>query len=57
MRELYLTTDPVKRAIGAQDKAIRKIADAGSCVLIGRSAGYILRNYQDVVRIFIVNNE
>lgn len=53
MRELYLTTDPVKRAITAQDKAIRKIADAGSCVLIGRSADYVLRNYKDVVRIFI----
>ena len=53
MRELYLSTDPVKRAIAAQDKAIRKIADAGSCVLIGRSADYILRNYKDVVRIFI----
>lgn len=53
MRELYLTTDPVKRAVAAQDKAIRKIADSGSCVLIGRSADYVLRNYQDVVRIFI----
>lgn len=53
MRELYLSTDPVKRAIAAQDKAIRKIADAGSCVLIGRSADYVLRNYKDVVRIFI----
>lgn len=53
MRELYLSTDPVKRAVAAQDKAIRKIADAGSCVLIGRSADYVLRNYKDVVRIFI----
>ena len=42
MRELYLSTDPVKRAIAAQDTAIRKIADAGSCVLIGRSADYVL---------------
>ncbi len=53
MRELYLTADPVKRAIEAQEKAIRRIADAGSCVIIGRSADYVLRNYQDVVRIFI----
>lgn len=53
MRELYLTADPVKRAVAAQDKAIRRIADAGSCVIIGRSADYVLRNYQDVVRIFI----
>ncbi len=53
MRELYLSTDPVQRAVAAQDKAIRKIADAGSCVLIGRSADYVLRNYKNVVRIFI----
>ena len=53
MRELYLSTDPVKRAVAAQDKAIRKIADAGSCVLIGRSADYVLRNYKHVVRDFI----
>lgn len=53
MRELYLTSDPVKRAVAAQEKAIRHIADAGSCVIIGRSADYVLRNYQDVVRIFI----
>jgi cytidylate kinase len=53
MRELYLTTNPIKRAIAAQDKAIRKIAEAGSCVLIGRSADYILRDCKDVVRTFI----
>ena len=53
MKELYLTADPVKRAIAAQEKAIRRIADAGSCVIIGRSADYVLQNYPDVVRIFI----
>lgn len=53
MRELYLSTDPVKRAIIAQEKAICKIADAGSCVIIGRSADYVLRNNAGVVRIFI----
>lgn len=53
MRELYLTADPVKRAVAAQEKAIRKIADAGACVIIGRSADYVLRNYPNVARIFI----
>lgn len=53
MRELYLTADPVKRAVEAQKKAIRRIADAGSCVIIGRSADYVLRNYRDVVRVFL----
>lgn len=30
MRELYLSSDPVERAISAQGKAIRQIADAGA---------------------------
>lgn len=53
MRELYLGTSVVQEAITAQDRAIRKIADAGSCVIVGRSADYVLRNYKNVVRIFI----
>lgn len=53
MQELYLTANPVQRAIAAQDKAIRQIADAGACVIIGRSADYVLREYQNIVRIFI----
>ncbi len=56
MRELYLSTDVVQRAIVAQDKAIKKIADAGSCVIIGRAADHVLRDMRDrkdVVRIFI----
>lgn len=39
--------------IAAQDHAICKIADAGSCVIVGRSADHVLRNRKDVVRIFI----
>lgn len=53
MKELYLSTNVVQDAITAQDKAIRRIADAGSCVIVGRSADYVLRNYENVVRIFI----
>ena len=53
MRELYLSTNVVQDAITAQDRAIRKIADAGSCVIVGRSADYVLRNYKNIVRIFI----
>lgn len=53
MRELYLGTSVVQEAITAQDRAIRKIADAGSCVIVGRSADYVLRNYKNVVRVFI----
>lgn len=53
MRDLYLSTNAVQEAITAQDKAIRKIADAGSCVIVGRSADYVLRNHKNIVRIFI----
>lgn len=52
-RELYLGTDVVQQAIAAQDKIIGKIADNGSCVIVGRAADYVLRNYENVVRIFI----
>lgn len=53
IRELYLSTDVVQKAIVAQDRAIKKIADAGSCVIVGRAADYVLRNMKEVVRIFI----
>lgn len=36
-----------------QAKIIRKLADEGSCVLIGRCADYILRDQPDVVRVFV----
>lgn len=53
MRKLYLSTEVVQQAVVAQDKVIRKIADSGSCVIVGRAADYILREYKDVVRIFL----
>ena len=53
MRELYLSTSAVQQAVIAQDKAINMIADAGSCVIVGRAADYVLRNRENVVRIFI----
>lgn len=37
----------------AQEKIIREIADNGSCVIVGRAADYVLRDYEDVVRIFL----
>lgn len=36
-----------------QTKLIRKIADEGSCVIVGRCADYILSDYANVVSIFI----
>lgn len=53
LHSLYLSTDVVQQAIVAQDKVIRKIADNGSCVIVGRAADYVLRDYKNVVNIFI----
>ena len=53
LHSLYLSTDVVQQAVVAQDQVIRKIADNGSCVIVGRAADYVLRDYEDVVRIFI----
>lgn len=53
LQSLYLSTEVVQQAIIAQDKVIRKIADEGSCVIVGRAADYVLRNYEDVVNIFV----
>ena len=53
LHSLYLSTDVVQQAVVAQDKVIRKIADNGSCVIVGRAADHVLRDHTDVVRIFI----
>lgn len=53
MHDLYLSTNVVQQAVLAQDKVIRQIADNGNCVIVGRAADYVLRNYSDVIRIFI----
>ncbi len=43
----------VQKAIVAQKQIIRKIANNGFCVIIGRAADYVLSDYPDVVRIFL----
>lgn len=53
MYDLYVSTTPVQEAIKAQDKIIKKIADNGSCVIVGRAADYVLRDYKNVVKVFI----
>ena len=53
LHSLYLSTDVMQLAITAQDKVIKMIADQGSCVIVGRAADYVLREYDDVCRIFI----
>lgn len=53
LHSLYLSTKVVQQAIVAQDKIIRKIADNGSCVIVGRAADYVLRDYENIVKIFV----
>ncbi len=36
-----------------QCDVIRKIADKGSCVIVGRSADYVLRDYDNTLNIFV----
>ncbi len=48
-----MSTEVVQQAIIAQDKVIRQIADKGGCVIVGRAADYVLRNYKNIVNIFI----
>ncbi len=37
----------------AQFDAIRKIADKGPCVIVGRCADYVLRDHDNVLNVFI----
>ncbi|MBQ8278885.1 MAG: MATE family efflux transporter [Roseburia sp.] len=53
LHDLYLSTNVVQQAVIAQEQIIRKIADNGACVIVGRAADYVLRDYENVVRVFI----
>ncbi len=53
LRDLYLSSHVVLYAIRAQNKVIRKIADNGSCVIVGRAADHVLKDYDNVVRVFV----
>ncbi len=52
-RQLYLSTTVVQQAVIAQEQIIRKIADQGSCVLVGRAADHVLREYAPVISVFL----
>lgn len=52
-QELYLTTSPAKYAIEAQDAILKEIAKRGSCVIVGRAADHVLREYKPLLHIFI----
>lgn len=53
MHDLYLNTKVIQNAVIAQYKIIQKIAENGSCVIVGRAADHVLKDHSDVVRIFI----
>jgi len=53
LHDLYLSTTVVRHAITAQHKVIERIAENGSCVIVGRAADHVLRKHKDVVRIFV----
>ena len=53
LRDLYMSTNVVQQAVVAQEKIIRKIAENGSCVIIGRAADYVLQDNENVVNVFI----
>lgn len=53
LHELYLSTQVGQNAIVAQYKVIHKIAESGSCVIVGRAADHVLRDLPNLVRIFI----
>lgn len=53
LHKIYLSTTVIQQGIIAQEKVIRKIADEGACVIVGRASNYVLRNYNNVVSVFI----
>ena len=49
----FLSLDVGKDAIISQAKSIKKIANTGNAVIIGRSADYILEKNKNLVKVFI----
>ena len=39
-----------------QAEIIRKLAEEGSCIFVGRCADYILENHKDLLRVFLYGN-
>ena len=51
INENYL---PISEKLFAEEKRIiEKAADEGGCVIVGRAAGYILRDRKDCLRVFV----
>lgn len=50
---LYLSTKVVRLAVAAQHQIIERIAENGSCVIVGRAADYVLQDHPNVIKVFI----
>ena len=50
---LYLSTRVVRLAVVAQHNIIEKIADQGSCEIVGRAADFVLQDRKELFRVFI----
>ena len=53
LRQFYLSAQVVQQSIIAEDRVVQRIAEQGSCVVVGRAADYMLRNHPNVVRVFL----
>ena len=53
LHKIYMSTHVMQQGMIAQEKVLHKIADSGSCVIVGRAADYVLHSYPNVVRIFL----
>jgi cytidylate kinase len=49
----YDSTSPQEQVYQFQSDVIRKAAEKGSCVFVGRTADYLLKDHKDIVNIFI----
>ncbi len=50
---MYMDMPLNHRIFLAQFDTIRRIADQGACVIVGRCADYVLRDYENVINVFI----
>ena len=50
---LYLSTEVVQRAVVAQEQVVKEIAERGSCVIVGRAADHVLKDREEVLRVFV----
>ena len=53
MRGVYAAGFSQENLFKFQSDAIRKAAQKGSCVFVGRCADYVLRDFDNVVNVFI----